>query len=220
MFGNKTETPYADWPKTKPLDDEGFHVTGQYLHPSTPRTSDALGITIGVIAFLIFLGGVGDAGGFFAAAFFAFIIAAISSPVLRSMMYKNLDIKVLPDRIMVGGRWGYKTYMRDVPLEFRVERHRKAEQEALAEQRSRERQAVVYRQAIEVVMQYGERRIVLAEMREKDIDNGHALAFRLQNICESQNEAMRQIAESQYSPIEPVLRPRGTGDFGPGPEIR
>lgn len=220
MFGSKTETPYAAWPKTEPLDDEGFHVTGRYLHPSTPGTVNFLSGTVAIGTFLLLLGAIDEVAAFIGVGMIAFIVGCISSPVLRSMMYKNLDIKVLPDRIVVGGRWGDKTYMRDVPLEFRVERHRKAEQEAFAEQRSRERQAVVYRQAVEVVMQYGERRIVLAEMREKDIDNAHALAFRLQNICESQNEAMRQIAEAQYRPIEPVLRPRRTGDFGPGPEIR
>lgn len=220
MFGKKTETPFAEWPKTSALDEGGFHVTGRYLHPRTPRSADALGTLVGVIAFFAMLGALRNPGDLIGFAVLAFILAGITAWVLRSWLHKHLDIKVHPDKIMVGGRWGYKTYPRNVRMEFRVERHHKAGEEAFAEQRSGQRKDAIYRQAVEVVLQYGERRIVLAEMREKDVEKANALAFRLQSICESQNEALRQMAEGQYSPIDPVAKPAGTGDFGPEPELR
>jgi hypothetical protein len=229
MLGSKTETPFADWPKTKALKDGGFHVTGSYLHPTTRRTADGFGILFGVIAFFSMISAVRSPGDLFGFAILAFIIAGITSWVLRSWLHKNLDIKVHPDKIMVGGRWGYKTYPRNVRMEFRVERHRKAGEEALEEHRKGERQAMVYRQAVEVVLQYGERRVVLAEMREKDVEKANALAFRLQDICESQNEALQQLLNEHVRPIDPVpgawqpnLPPQRSapGEFGPEPEIR
>jgi hypothetical protein len=220
MFGSKTETPFADWPKTKAVDEGGFHVTGQYLHPRTPLAADALGTLVGIVAFFFMLSAIREPVDLIGFGVFAFIIACITSWVLRSWLHKNLNIKVYPDRIMVGGRWGYKTYPRNVRMEFRVERHRKAGEEELAEQRSGQRQNMVYRKAVEAVLQYGERRVVLAEMREKDVEQANALAFRLQNICESQNEALRQMAEDQFSPIEPVPMPARSGDFGPEPDLR
>jgi hypothetical protein len=220
MFGSKTETPFADWPKTTALDEGGFHVTGRYLHPMTPRRAAISGGLIGLLVFLLLVDSVREPNHFFAVVVIALIAWGIATPVLRSLMYKNLDIKVLPDKIMVGGRWGYKIYPRNVRMEFRVERHRKAGEETLAEQRSGQRQNMIYRQAVEAVLQYGERRVVLAEMREKDVEQANALAFRLQNICESQNEALRQMAEGQFSPIEPVTKPAGSGEFGPEPELR
>ena len=102
-----------------------------------------------------------------------------------------------------------------MPIEFRVEEHQKGLEERAKEIKHNKRFPHVYREAVEVVMQYGEKRVPVAELPLKEIEKGKALVIRLQNICDQWDEAARRLAEGQ-------MRPAGetpVSDFGEAPPI-
>lgn len=221
MFWRKKEAAFANWPKTEELGDRaGVHVTGKYLHPATPKKTDTvfLFICFGIPLY------VWSASGQFMGAFGLLVIliltsAAVLRPLSHLLLRKNVDVKVLPERIEVKGLFGYKHYPRTVPIEFRVDRHHKAMQEEAQEMKAGERQSRTYREAVEVVMQYGERRVVLAAMREKDMEKAKALVIRLQSWCEGFDQAVKRVDAGQISPVGEEQVVSG-GDFGPAPDIR
>jgi len=108
--------------------------------------------------------------------------------ILYDMFGKNVDVKVYHDRIAVRQGFGYKNYSRQEHIELRVERHQKAQKEEANAIRTGNNSSRVFREAIEVVMQYGEKRVPLAEMREEDMEKAKALLLHLQNVCASLNQ--------------------------------
>ncbi len=206
MFKRKFEKAVADWPKTAMTKDGGVHVTGKYVQPLLAWRAGMIAAFIGIIA-AVDLWSRGMPGPGFALLIFLAIVWPL---FLRASVYelfgKNVDVKIYPDRIALPGWFGYKNYSRAMPIEFRIEQHHKA----LAETG----QYRIFRAAIEAVMQYGEKRIPLAEMPEKDMELARALIIRLQNVCHSVDAAMKMGANSRTARRAPA------GDFGPAPDIR
>ena len=115
------------------------------------------------------------------------------------------DIKIGPQTIQIGK----KIYSRDVPIEFRVDRHYKALKEDEYVQGDK-----TYSKAIEAVMQYGERRIQIAEMWARDQEKAAALIIRIGNWCEGFDEAMnKQVERASPETVSPH------GDFGQAPDV-
>lgn len=190
MFGSKVEKAKSNWP-TDTIDRKKGQVTitGEYRTPQHAPLVTLLTFFAMVPAFPLF----GPAGalafGFVAFLFFWWVVK------------RRLHVKISPTEIRVKG----KRYRRDMPIEFSVAQHRK----------SLRNNPGVYATAIEVVMQYGERRIPIAEMRLEDQEKAVALVVRLQNWCDSFDEAMalhaRAMKQGTATPA---------GDFGPAPDVR
>lgn len=205
MFGKKYEAAHADWPKTSVTRDGGVHVTGKYWKPHSEEGWRTLYLVASGIAAVC---AAATGGGFGPGiAIFVFLVIAwelIFKRVAFFLFGKNLNLKIYPDRIAVPSYLGYRNYSRAMPIEFRIEQHHLA--------LSRDK-AKWYHDAIEAVMQYGEKRVALAAMPQKNIELARALVIRLQNVCDSVDMALPVSGTGK-------MKPAGTGDFGPVPDIR
>lgn len=208
MAKHKFEKAHASWPKTELTGDGGVRVIGKYYPPDYGALDKFLGFCAAFAA-LSFAINAGDpmAGValFICYALFYFFFLIF---VLMWLNVSRLDIKIYPDRIVVLG----KNYAREMPTEFRVEQHEKAQEEERAEMRAGQRKARTYRDAVQAVMQYGEKRVVLVSLKASQIEMANALVIRMQNVCANFGAAM-QVAASQTSRAAPA------GEFGPAPDI-
>ncbi|MFM9850235.1 MAG: hypothetical protein ACKVP3_24145 [Hyphomicrobiaceae bacterium] len=212
----KLEKAMADWPQTQLLKKGvGFHITGRYAHPSlvrsVPQSYGLIGFVLGLMVFVVTENIIAPL--FVAGAMWVFY--SVWKGMMTNMFGKKVDVKISPDQIQVRQGFGYKKYDRSEPIEFKIERHQKALEEYQREQRRGRKMADTYRQAIEVVMQYGEKRIAIAELPETEMERAKALVIRLQTIANSIDEAVRRMAKGQIGPAA-----ANTGDFGPAPEMR
>lgn len=212
------EEAYAEWPLTKILNDGGIQVYGKYVQPMLPRQVFGLSCIAGAVV-AVYVLSVTEAPGPALGAIIASIVAYYAfRPVLYDTFGKNVDVKIYPDRIALRQGFGYKNYSRQYPIEFRAEDHEKAVQEQANAIRTGNDSFRVFREALQVVMQYGEKRIPLAEMRLSDLEKAKALVIRLQNVCNSLDEAVRHMADGK---VRPAGEERATvGDFGASPPIR
>lgn len=189
MFGKKVEKAKSDWPVDR-VNLKKVHVDIMGQYPAPNHENKVWGFTM-----LIILPGM-------IVAWPVALGMAIPVFMLFWMTFKRrLNIRIRPDIIMVNGR----RYAREELTEFRVEPH----------QRAFKPNPGVYERALEVVMQYGEKRITIAEMRQKEEEKALALALRLQSWCERFDEAMALKIQSEKQDAEPA-----SGDFGPAPDIR
>jgi hypothetical protein len=220
MAKEKFEKALAEWPYTKILKDGGVHVFGKYEQPGFAQSMAGFWFFFCFVLFFVAMMGAQNA----IAAVVAVVIAAFAYPIvvrptLVSMFGKNVDVKIYPDKIQVRDGYRYRSYSREMPIEFRVEEHHKGLEERAKEIKYNKRVKPVYREAIEAVMQYGEKRVPLAELPVKEIEKGKALVIRLQNMCATLDDAVRRMAAGQIKPAgEPA--PTGPGDFGPAPKVR
>ena len=205
MAKTSFEKAHADWPKMKILKNGGVHLRGVYEHPGLASRM-LMGWVFLSILFALPTGGVGLVMAFF---------YPLIRPSLVNFLGKKLDVKILHDRIQLRSGWGYKNYSREMPIEFRVEQHQKAIDEELAESKTGRRKPRTYREAVETVMQYGEKRIAVAELPVKAIEQAKALAFRLQTVCNSLDAALEIAAQGRSAPAQGAA-----GDFGTSPQIR
>lgn len=203
------ERAHADWPSIAPIPG-GIAVTGLYegLDLGGPR------FACGTVIFFVswFLAGISEN-------ILIGIVAAVAGFYLLNrfelrLFGERLDVKIYPDRIELPSFSGPKLFSRELPIEFRYEQHQKAFAEEAFEHRTGKRQERKYREALEVAMQYGERRIVIAEMSQKDIDMARALVIRLQNLCAEADPTTALSAGTG------AIRPATGSDFGPAPDIR
>ena len=191
MFGSKVEKALSDWPKDNINAKKGtVQFSGQYATPGTVSNVVIVSMII-AIPLAIVTAGIG----------LAFLIPLV--PFLWMMFQKNLKISMDEDVIRVNGR----KYDRKIPIEFRVDHHHKAE---------RDKQ---FRDALEVIMQYGEKRIVVAEMRGKDVEKAKALALRLQawNHSFAKIMASHQEGHGFTQMANPVEAKKD--DFGAPPDV-
>ena len=100
-----------------------------------------------------------------------------------------------------------------MPIEFKIERHQKALAEYQKAQSRNRKMPETYRQAVEVVMQYGEKRVAIAELPETDMERAKALVIRLQTMTDGMEEAARRMAKGQMTP------PADASEFGPAPNV-
>lgn len=227
MFG-KVEKAIADWPKMKPINGgNGVHVTGKYMPPGMIKTAQGIYL-IGAAAGtfyamdqaskdnILIAGGIAIA--FFVAAYKLYWMNLIT-PILG----KSVDVKILPDSIQVAQMFGYKTYprSRDVSFEFSVDRHQKALKEEAREIETNKKQPKTYRQAVEAVMQYGEKRVVIAEFNNKEMEKARALVFRLGSLNDAARKNQEPTQESVSQKMSQYISTSATvGDFGRAPDIR
>jgi hypothetical protein len=204
----------AGWPQTTPLEKEGgILLTGKY-------DGVRIDTAIGFIAFLIavvsaylawrFGPGKGDSFVYWIIGYPLAILVIV--PMIWRYFQRNLSVRIFPDSIEFKGM----RFARDVRIEFSVEQHHLARREEAEEHRSGQRQKRTYRDAIEVVMQYGERRVVIAAMKMKDLEMAKSLVIRLQDTCTDFDKAVAKLLQDLQSSA-PV---RAEGAFGPAPDIR
>lgn len=212
----KFEQAMADWPKTKMLKDGGVHVFGKYEQPGLGEMMLFLwSLPAFVVAFWIVSVNGNPAVALAAAGFIMLMYPLGVRSMMVDMLGKKIDIKVYGDKLQVRHGFGYKNYSRSLPLEFRIEEHQKSIEDQL-KQRSRR----TYREAIEVVMQYGEKRVPLADMSLKHVEKAKAIVIRLQNVCAAYDQAVQQqMAQQQMGQFMTPAAPAG-GDFGVAPPIR
>jgi len=206
----------ASWPVDHVDTEKGeVRISGKYVYPKQSDHAAYIGLAAAGVA-LVLIGTVGTAGlnagevfGRVAtsAIFLGAPIALVVLGIVYFFMRRNLDVTITFDAIRIGG----KTYPRNVPIEFSVVRHYKA---AIEEERNRPSRT--YRRAIEAIMRYGEQRVTIAEMRERDQEKATALIIRMQHWCERFDAAMAQAAREMAPGAETVA----AGDFGPAPDVR
>ena len=189
MFGKKVEKAKSDWPIDR-VNLKKLHVDIEGRYPSLRHADKAFLFTLLIVVPGLFV--------------FWPVALALAVPVFMFfwMTFKRrLSIRISPDAIRVNG----KQYALDQVREFRVEPHEKAYKPDPG----------AYAGALEVVMQYGEKRVVIAELREEDKDNAVALGLRLQNWVEKFEEMVAVARKGAQQETEPIK-----GDFGPSPDIR
>lgn len=184
----KFESPKAKWPRSRPIRGGGTRISGKYLPPLFPG---AVPVIYSLIVFALCALMLADTGSLAAVAVWAALMALVYivlwKRTLTGLLSKFLDIRVFPDRIEVRQGFFLKDYSRSHPIAFRIER-------------------VDDRPAVEVVMQYGERRIPLARMPLADLGNAQALLARLREaMAETEARAAKDAAaplpmQRRYSP--------------------
>lgn len=211
----KVEKAMAEWPQTQLLKKGvGFHITGRYAHPklvhSMPNSYGLIGFVLcgfALVATANPLPPVLIAG-------FMWVFYSSWKSIWTGWAGKKVDVKITPDQIQVRQGYGYKNYDRKERIEFKVERHQKALAEYQRAVERNRKMPEIYRQAVEVVMQYGEKRVAIAELPETDMERAKALVIRLQTIADSLDEAVRRMAKGQIAPAG------SQSEFGPAPEMR
>ena len=189
MFGSKIEKAKSEWPVDRINLKKGYvSIVGQYPDPKTENKAMWSGVLVTVVTIPFLL-------------FFAPVLGVMAGFAAWSLFKRGLNIRIGPEEVRVNG----KRYALENVREFRVEPH----------QRAYRPNPGVYTRAIEVVMQYGEKRITIAEMRQKDEEKAVALALRLQNWCEKFEEMVALARQKAQQDAEPAK-----GDFGPSPDIR
>jgi len=180
------ESPFHSWPKVTPVLDNngaGVHIDGgEYLKIGAAYNIMGVWVSISpaIAIFALFAVAFSDANGLIFAAVIAALFAgyfAVWRPVMSFFFGSAIDVRVYPDMIQVrdSKHGSYKNYSRSVPMEFKIEQHQQAYAKSLP-RRLEER----YRQAVEVVMYYGLKRVVLADFELKDHEKAQSLVLRLQ----------------------------------------
>jgi hypothetical protein len=212
MTDTAYESTISDWPRSQMLEKEGgIRLTGKYdsIHGSWLHVMLVLAVT----ALVIFITVQATHGDFGRKAVHVLLVFPITLPAAffatHRLFRSNLDVKVFPDSIVING----KTYEMQPHLEFRLSQHSKAAQEEAAEIRSNQRKPRTYRNAVEVVMQYGERRVVIVELDMKDMERAHALVLRLQGITENLAQAVAEFKAGRAAPA-------AASEFGRAPDLR
>lgn len=193
MFGKKIEKPIADWPVDKVNAEKDYvKITGQYAPPTFGQNA-ALYSILFIAPAIPFAGAYG---------------IALLVPIVwfsRWIARKPLDVRIGRDEIRIKG----KRYAR-VPdvIEFGVTDHERAFHDNPG----------LYSNALEVVMQYGEKRVPIAAMRLKDKQKAAALAYRLQRWSKDFEKIMASY--QQQKPVSETIGRSSEDDFGPAPDVR
>ncbi|MGE0022070.1 MAG: hypothetical protein AB7S70_00375 [Hyphomicrobium sp.] len=199
-MAKKIEEPLADWPHTT-FDDGRAYITGTYPKPRfETHASMFTGLIAVMMAGFATIGSGNPMIGLFMLGAFIAIYYLFFKKALLGIFGGSLNIAVGGDEISVGSTFGQKHYSRDLRTEFRIEQHSKALTE-----RGKD---TTYRDAIEVVMHYGEKRVPLAAMPQKEMELARALVLRLQNVC----NATRAMKNGQRAGAK-------ESDFGRAPDL-
>ncbi len=113
--------------------------------------------------------------------------------VVMRFLGREVDIRISAAQISVKKGDRFTPYLKVSGIGFRTDRHSKA----LAEQRRAEEGVLFvgkkYRNSLEVVMDYGEQRIVLAEMDMLQESMANALVMRLQTVAKEISGLLKQL---------------------------
>jgi hypothetical protein len=161
------ESAKADWPRVKSLRGGGVHISGRYVQPRLAKAMPALfGLIVLCHSAMLFAATASIVAAAVWGALMALLYPLLWKRSLTNMLGRMVDVRVEPDRVRVRQGLFYRNYDRRNPIAFRIE-------------------PCVYTSCAEVVMQYGERRIVIAEISLADIGHAQALLARL---CEAMGE--------------------------------
>lgn len=176
----KFESAKAAWPRTRPVRG-GVRISGRYLPPGRVGAVPGLYVLMVVVQCALLFA---DTGSLIAVAVWVALMTLLYVVLWRraltNMLSRLVDIRVFPDRIEVQHALLRRKYSRSEPIAFSISRFEDS--------------------AIEVVMQYGERRIVIAEMPLVDTDNAEALLARLREAMSATDGACCVPMQRRYSP--------------------
>ncbi len=222
MRMNQEHEILADWPEMERLKDgTGVRITGRYASPKLPDRTGWVALWFGIVLWGAFVGllrplfdnGTIPSTGSGIMDFvvqlglpplLAYLCALLFRRWLMKVFAPRLDVRITEDAIQLGR----KRFKRYPQLQFSHDRHHKAIKEA------QQNSGRTYREALEVIMHYGEKRIVIAEMLETDMEKADALVMRLQNLCDGMDSRAASRVRDQTE--RPLAAP---GDFGPEPDV-
>lgn len=219
---DRIEKPLADWPHMKFRERENaLHITGKYMAPSRwwqvqfPAMIVLLSLYVLPASCASLVEQVADdkAGSVGITYAFFYIVAmfVLTQVCKRYGRKRNLNIRITGDAIVIGGR----RYGRAYPHQFTIEEHEKAFAEDKATGGSRRDR--IFRDAVQVVLRYGEKRIPVADFRREDIRKAEALHRRLQFIDQDFAEMLGMAAQGDLTAVDAS----GARDhFGPATPIR
>jgi hypothetical protein len=219
------EAAFGDWPQAEFLEGEtALHITGKYRVPSW-WWQTGFPILLGIVMLIALpfscfpfvenhTGGRGDSSNpgllalYFIVGWFMLFMVVIGffDYIGRRRM---LSIKLSQDAIEIGGR----KYAREIPHQYAIEEHEKAHDEESAARRGHGKDRI-FRDAMQVVMRYGERRVPIAAFGRRDVRKAEALLVRLQLLDQGLEEMLETAAQGE------AAAPGEGDDFGPSRPIR
>jgi hypothetical protein len=211
---SRLESPVGSWPHSKKLGKEGcIEITGSYKAAEPLHKGWKKGLLVWFIcgalffAIWVYLAGqlptIGLGAGL---AFLSLIPALWIVRLMEESQTRKLDVRIFPDKIEVRG----KSYERDMrKIQFSVEPHSRAAAEEAREIREQKRGRRFYREAVEVVMQYGEKRVVVAGMKQFEKEKAVALMIRLQDTCDQIDAILKDLKQGDI-PLPARSAPAGT----------
>jgi len=230
MARNETvsiEQPFSDWPRLDVADGgRAMRMSGRYRAPSW-WWSWGFGITLivlippvlmpvscSLVADLSYGGRTNQVpDGVLLNIVIAWVIGWFALVVLGEIFgpRRQLDVKVTPEVFVING----KSYARGEGLnQFAIEEHEKAHNEEMSARRG-QAGGRFFRDAVQVVMRYGERRVPIAAFGRKDVRKAEALLVRLQMLNENIEQMLGMAAQG-----DDAAAPGARDDFGPARPIR
>jgi hypothetical protein len=219
---SRVESPVGAWPYSKPLEKEGcVQITGSYRAAEPLHKGWKKGLLVWLICSAFFVGLFAYLTGQVPnLALIACIVGLGLLPALwivrlmEESQTRNLDVRIFPDKIDVRG----KSYERDMrKIQFSVEPHSRAAEEEAAEIKAQKRGRRFYREAVEVVMQYGEKRVVVAGMKQFDKEKAVGLMIRLQDTCDQIDAILNDLKQGS---IPLPARSAPAGALKPAADLR
>lgn len=211
----RIEAPLADWPAFDLIEGgRGARITGRYRAPSG-WWQIGFPMLLVMVGFALLPASCSLGGRFHLLSaseaitravvwFAALVVIGVVGRVFGTR--RKLDVTIGPDTIRIGGR----TYARQQGLnQFAIEEHEHAYPETRNAQRGHPGR--VYRDALQVVMRYGERRVAVADFAQTDVRKAEALLHRLQGFNAMLDDGRRD---------EPFAPGGDGGEFGPERPIR
>lgn len=216
MLNNKIETATAGWPKTRILKDQGMvHITGKYVDPDLKERSFRVGFFCWIVFVLLlfyalypFNGG-SFTGFFFISLFSLWIFLGFLSLPWYFLKRRRINVMIGPEIIKING----KSYQRFEGTEFYFENYHKAIRD-----QDKMNMPSHYASALDVVMQYGERSVVIASFRGRDKEKAKALLIRLQDWS-NRFDKLKDMSVEGEEP-SPADQDKDSGDFGVEPVVR
>jgi hypothetical protein len=183
-------SPLANWPHTRLIPKEAaFRVWGLY---TPPLLTWLLPIFVGAGWLFLFASmypAEGSPEGLYIFTGVATFLVSYWTlvPLLRLVTGSWVNVKFTPDAVRVC----FQDYARSVGITFRREEHEEAIKETQRELDTGRRQPQIFRNAVQVVMRYGEQRVVIASFPKTEIAKADALVLRLQFVHENIDEMLR-----------------------------
>lgn len=213
------EQPFAKWPAMKfEAGEQAFHITGGYRAPSDWWSNTFPFLVLFASIFVMPWSCISVHGGFEGMQFeyaltytIGYVVVVFGLLMLADFYFRKrrLNVKFSRDAIEVDG----KRYDRNTPHLFAIEDHAKAFRETRAARQGLAG-ARTYRDAKQVVMRYGERRIPIAAFDLKHLPKAEALLLRLQSIDKTVEQRPAEAGETE------PFAPGDSDAFGKPPPIR
>jgi hypothetical protein len=207
MNDNAIEQGTSAWPIDEIVPREGkVRIAGSYVQPNLNLQVFVFGLVLWwPLLILALWSEVFSAESELPAMGVVSIVTVGIALLVRSLLMGKLDLKVGAETVEIGR----KKYSRDERIDFSVEDHHKAILEQQKNPGSRK-----WRDAIEVIMRYGERRVTIAEMRKCDEEMAISLVLRLQQWCRKFD-----LAKVSFGQGEEGAAPQVPSEFGKPPDV-